>query len=99
MLPLEEKFESNITNPKFIEACKTELLLRYLKTILFSSSSEVRYLLKIKSFRLLVNEEKIVAKRFVQQFIGNSLVGMVESLRLKDPSIRKIDLVIEFNDS
>ncbi|MFX0013096.1 MAG: hypothetical protein ACFFB2_04645 [Promethearchaeota archaeon] len=56
-------------------------------------------MLKIKSFRLLVNEEKIVAKRFVQQFIGNSLVGMVESLRLKDPSIRKIDLVIEFNDS
>ena len=53
---------------------------------------------KIKSFNLQVNEEKIPAKRFVQQFIGNSLVGMVETLQLKDPSIQKMVLAIEFDE-
>jgi len=53
---------------------------------------------KIKSFNLQVNEEKIPAKRFVQQFIGNSLVGMVETLHLKDQSVQKIDLTIEFDE-
>ncbi|MFX0210173.1 MAG: hypothetical protein ACFFDT_29595 [Candidatus Hodarchaeota archaeon] len=53
---------------------------------------------KIKSFNLQVNEKKIPVKKFVQQFIGNSLVGMVETLHLRDPSIQKINLEIEFNE-
>ncbi|MFX1283621.1 MAG: hypothetical protein ACFFB5_08195 [Promethearchaeota archaeon] len=53
---------------------------------------------KIKSFDLQVNEKKIPSKKFVRQFIGNSLVGMVEALHLKDPAIKKIDLRIEFNE-
>lgn len=53
---------------------------------------------KILSFKLQVNDEKIAAKRFVREFIGNSLVGMVETLHLKDPTIRKINLVIEFRE-
>lgn len=52
---------------------------------------------KILSFKLHVNDKKIGAKRFVQEFIGNSLAGMVESLRLKDPFIQKINLEIEFD--
>ncbi|MFX1515264.1 MAG: hypothetical protein ACFFC6_03080 [Promethearchaeota archaeon] len=51
---------------------------------------------KIISFNLNVNEKKVATKKFVQQFIGNALIGMVESLRLKDPTIQKIHLEIEF---
>lgn len=51
---------------------------------------------KIISFNLNVNEKKVTTKKFVQQFIGNALIGMVESLRLKDPTIQKIHLEIEF---
>ena len=54
---------------------------------------------KIISFKLHVNDKKIGAKRFVQEFIGNSLVGMVESLRLKDPFIQKINLEIKFEEN
>lgn len=53
---------------------------------------------KIRLFRLEVNDEKVGAKRFVREFIGNSLAAMVESLRLKDPNIRKIDISIEFDE-
>ncbi|MHA2224016.1 MAG: hypothetical protein ACXAC8_02355 [Candidatus Hodarchaeales archaeon] len=51
---------------------------------------------KIKSFKLTVNDRRIGAKRFVQEFIGNSLAGMVETLRLKDSTIHKINIEIKF---
>ncbi|MHA2247940.1 MAG: hypothetical protein ACXADY_23540 [Candidatus Hodarchaeales archaeon] len=53
---------------------------------------------KIKSFKLIVNDEKIAAKRFIREFIGNSLLGMVETLHLRDPTVRKINLMIEFRE-
>ncbi len=51
---------------------------------------------KIKSFSLEVNDQKTAAKKFVQEFIGNSLLGQIECLRLKDPIVRKISLHVEF---
>ncbi len=51
---------------------------------------------EIKSFKLEVNTQNIVTKRFVRDFIGNSLLGQIESLRLKDSKVQKIDLQIEF---
>lgn len=53
---------------------------------------------KIQKFKLTVNDERIGAKRFVQEFIGNSLAGMIETLRLKDPSIHKINIEIEYTE-
>ncbi|MFW9903854.1 MAG: hypothetical protein ACFFFH_05940 [Candidatus Thorarchaeota archaeon] len=54
---------------------------------------------KINSFNLHINDEKVPTKKFVQQFIGNSLIGMVESLHLKDPTVHKITLEIKFDVS
>ncbi len=51
---------------------------------------------EVKSFKLEVNGKNVAAKRFVRDFIGNSLLGQIESLRLKDSKVRKIDLQIEF---
>ena len=45
-----------------------------------------------------MNDERIGVKRFVQEFIGNSLAGMIETLRLKDPSIHKINIEIEYKE-
>ena len=45
-----------------------------------------------------MNDERIGVKRFVQEFIGNSLAGMIETLRLKDPSIHKIYIEIEYTE-
>jgi len=43
-----------------------------------------------------VNGENVSTKKFVKEFIGNSLAGMVESLHIKDPIIRKVNLEIEY---
>lgn len=51
---------------------------------------------EIKSFKLEVNGKNVAAKRFVRDFIGNSILGQIESLRLKDSKVQKIDLQIEF---
>jgi len=51
---------------------------------------------EIKSFKLEVNGDNVATKRFVRDFIGNSLLGQIESLRLKDSKVQKIDLQIEF---
>ena len=51
---------------------------------------------EIKSFKLEVNGKNVGAKRFVRDFIGNSLLGQIECLRLKDSKVQKIDLQIEF---
>lgn len=51
---------------------------------------------EIKSFKLEVNNQNVATKRFVRDFIGNSLLGQIESLRLKDSKVQKIDLQIEF---
>ena len=53
---------------------------------------------KIKSFQLQVNDNNIPTKRFVKEFIGNSLLAQIKSLRLKDPDVQKVSLVIEYND-
>ena len=53
---------------------------------------------EVKDFELFVNGEKIGAKMFVREIIANSLLGMVETLRLKDPNIKKINLKIEFEE-
>ncbi|NHJ01095.1 MAG: hypothetical protein EAX86_03085 [Candidatus Heimdallarchaeota archaeon] len=54
---------------------------------------------EIKSFKLEVNGKKISAKRFVQEFIGNSLLGQIQTLRLKDPTIERIYVEIEFGEA
>ena len=53
---------------------------------------------KIKSFKLQVNERNVGTKRFIREFIGNSLLGQIECLRLDDPQIQRIDLQIEFDE-
>lgn len=53
---------------------------------------------KIKSFNLEVNDQKTAAKKFVQEFLGNSLLGQIECLRLKEPIVQKISLHVEFTE-
>ena len=58
----------------------------------------VRIMRKIKSLKLEVNDQLVPIKGFVKEFIGNSLLGQIECLRLKDPNIQKVNLIIEYND-
>ncbi|MHA1214817.1 MAG: hypothetical protein ACTSR2_04675 [Candidatus Hodarchaeales archaeon] len=54
---------------------------------------------KVDQFKLEVNGKKIGAKRFVKEFIANSLLGQVECLRLKEVmKVNKITLEITFED-
>ncbi len=53
---------------------------------------------KIKSFKLQVNDRNIGTKRFVREFIGNSLLGQIECLRLDDPQVQNVNLQIEFDE-
>ncbi|MHA2075220.1 MAG: hypothetical protein ACW97X_11420 [Candidatus Hodarchaeales archaeon] len=53
---------------------------------------------KIKSLKLQVNDNDVPTKGFVKEFIGNSLLGQIECLRLKDPNIQKVNLIIEYDD-
>lgn len=53
---------------------------------------------KIKSFKLQVDGNNVPAKGFVKEFIGNSLLGQIECLRLKDSNIQFVNLIIEYDD-
>jgi hypothetical protein len=53
---------------------------------------------KIKSFKLQVNERNIGTKRFVREFIGNSLLGQIECLRLEGSQVQRVNLEIEFDE-
>ena len=52
----------------------------------------------IKSFKLQVNDNHVPTKGFVKEFIGNSLLGQIECLRLKGSNIQKVNLIIEYDD-
>ena len=52
----------------------------------------------VKGFSLKVNKEEVICKNFVQEIISNSLLGMVESLRLNEIDISKIVLEIDFEE-
>ncbi|WP_455139397.1 hypothetical protein [Candidatus Hodarchaeum mangrovi] len=54
---------------------------------------------KIVDFKLEVNGQIVSTKRFVKEVIGNSLLGQVETLRLKDPNIKTIRLEINYTDN
>ncbi|MHA1974438.1 MAG: hypothetical protein ACTSW1_15680 [Candidatus Hodarchaeales archaeon] len=54
---------------------------------------------KIKQFKLEVNGKRIGTKRFVKEFIANSLLGQVECLRLKETmKVDTIALEVTFED-
>jgi hypothetical protein len=46
--------------------------------------------------KLKVNGKSIGIKQFVQEFIGQSVFGMVSSLRIKGMDIKEISLEIEY---
>ena len=54
---------------------------------------------EIESFKLEVNGKEIGTKKFVKEFIGNSLLGQVETLRLKDSGIDAISIEIRYGKS
>ncbi len=47
---------------------------------------------------LKVNDTSIGVKKFVQDFIGKSIFGMISTLRIKDLDIQKITLEIEYGE-
>ncbi|MHA2175647.1 MAG: hypothetical protein ACXABI_12515 [Candidatus Hodarchaeales archaeon] len=52
---------------------------------------------EVKEITLMVNGKRIGLKKFVKEFIGNSVLGMVSSLRIKNEEITKIDLRLEYS--
>jgi len=54
---------------------------------------------EIVDFKLEVNGQLIHAKNFVKEIIGNSLLGQVETLRLKDSNIKNIRIEINYGDN
>ncbi len=53
---------------------------------------------EVNSVKLKVNDKSIGIKQFVQDFIGQSVFGMVNSLRVKGMEINKILVEIEYKE-
>ncbi|MHA1976737.1 MAG: hypothetical protein ACW98F_13715 [Candidatus Hodarchaeales archaeon] len=53
---------------------------------------------EVNSVKLEVNGKSIGIKQFVQDFIGQSVFGMVSSLRVKGMEIQEISLKIEYGE-
>lgn len=53
---------------------------------------------EVTKVSLKVNDTSIGVKKFVQEFIGKSILGMVSSLRIKDLDIQKINIQIEYGE-
>ena len=52
----------------------------------------------VKDLTLKVNGKSIGLKRFVKEFVGSSVFGMISSLRVKNMEIQKISLEIEYKN-
>ena len=53
---------------------------------------------EVTKVRLKVNDTPIGVKKFVQEFIGKTIFGMISSLRIKNLDIQKITLQIEYEE-
>jgi hypothetical protein len=53
---------------------------------------------EVTKVRLKVNDTSIGVKKFVQEFIGKTIFGMISSLRIKNLDIQKITLEIEYEE-
>ena len=53
---------------------------------------------EVTKARLKVNDTPIGVKKFVQEFIGKTIFGMISSLRIKNLDIQKITLEIEYEE-
>lgn len=53
---------------------------------------------EVTNVRLKVNDTPIGVKKFVQEFIGKTIFGMISSLRIKNLDIQKITLEIEYEE-
>ncbi len=53
---------------------------------------------EVTKVRLKVNDTPIGVKKFVQEFIGKTIFGMISSLRIKNLDIQKINLEIEYEE-
>lgn len=52
----------------------------------------------VKDLTLKVNGKPIGLKLFVKRFIGSTVFGMINSLRIKNMEIQKISLEIEYRE-
>ena len=53
---------------------------------------------EVKDLTLKVKGKLIGTKQFVKEFIGSSVYGMVNSLRIKNMEIETISLEVEFEN-
>ena len=54
---------------------------------------------EVKEITLIVNGKRIGLKKFVKEFVGNSVFGMISALRLKQEEITHIELKIKYSGS
>ena len=53
---------------------------------------------EVTKVKLKVNDTPIGTKKFVQEFIGKAIYGMISSLRIKNLDIQKVSLEIEYGE-
>ena len=53
---------------------------------------------EVTKVKLKVNDTPIGVKKFVQEFIGKVVFGMISSLRIKNLDVKKITLEIEYGE-
>lgn len=53
---------------------------------------------EVKAVTLIVNGKRIGLKKFVKEFVGNSVFGMISALRLKHEGITQIELKIDYSE-
>ena len=58
----------------------------------------VKIVREVTKLKLKVNDTSIGVKKFVQEFIGKAIFGMISSLRIKNLDIQKITLEIEYRE-
>ncbi|MHA2317865.1 MAG: hypothetical protein ACXAC6_08980, partial [Candidatus Hodarchaeales archaeon] len=80
----------------YYSSSTTELLRLTFKSI--QEYYMVNNMREVTKVRLKVNDTSIGVKKFVQEFIGKAIFGMISSLRIKDLDIQKITLEIEYEE-
>ncbi len=53
---------------------------------------------EVTKVKLKINDTPIGVKKFVQDFIGKTVFGMIGSLRIKNLDVRKITLEIVYGE-
>lgn len=50
----------------------------------------------IKEFTLFVNDKEVPCKDFIEDMVGNGILGMIESLDLEDNKVNDINIKIKY---